>query len=108
MKQSQTQLFNLSDEVANILEEDAPTQAREIDSNSGWIPAALTEADFTRWLPGAAAMPLCHLSGASCLCPILKPQGLPNSAKLCLPGGLAGRGCLVVDNNGQWNPAGPT
>lgn len=34
--------------MANVLEEDASAQAREIVPNSGWIPAALTEADFTR------------------------------------------------------------
>lgn len=91
--------------MANILEEDAP--AREIVPNSGWIPAALTEADFTGWSPVASEIHLCHISGASHPHPILKTQDLPNSARLCQSGGL-GRpeAASVVDLNGQESPAG--
>lgn len=52
----------------------------------------------------ALEIPLCYISGASHLCPILKTQDLTNSARFCQVG--RPEAAFVVELNGRVSPAG--
>ena len=52
----------------------------------------------------ALEIPLCYISGASHLCPILKTQDLTNSTRFCQVG--RPEAAFVVEINGRESPAG--